>query len=312
MRSIIAAASLVVLLFAVGCNHSPIRRDLPSGGAAAATTAMPTVENLVTYLNYNAKLLEPTQALNSQNVMIDINAEAGKIGIGAKMICQTPRNFMMSGVALGQPVVDIGSNDKEFWFWSREINPPYLYHCTYEDLARGTKVPFPFQPDMVLSALGLAQYDPAKQYGLSTADDGKGHKSILLTEQARSPENKPIQKITVFDAQQAKPGQPQVLAHILKDERGNVICSANIRSVQQIGPSGLIIPRVIEFSWPDQKMRMKMQIENPRIMAMPPEKAVTVFTRQNVRQQSFDLATQTLDGSGGVRQAGATAPIYRR
>jgi hypothetical protein len=317
MRSIIAGASLVVLLVAVGCNHAPQLRDRPpNGGGVVSNTATPTVENLISYLNYNAKLLEPTQAIRCKDVMIDVNAAGQKVGVNGKMLCQTPRNFLLSGVVLGSPAVDIGSNDKEFWFWSRELKTPdnhaYLYHCSYDDLARGTKVPFPFQPEMVVSALGLAQYDPGKTYRLDTTNDRQGHKSILLTEQALSPEHKPIQKITVFDANEAtRPGQPQVLAHILKDEQGKVVCAANIRSVQRVGPKGVTIPRMIDFSWPEQKLTMTMRIENPSIIPMLPENAAEIFTRRKLHYPSFDLATQALDGAG-VQQTRATAPIYRR
>jgi hypothetical protein len=306
MRSIIAGASLVVLLFAVGCNLAPWRRDPPNnpGGGVAPTGATPTVENLVKYLNDNAKLVEPGQAINCTNLTIDINADGSKVGVSSRMICQTPRNFLLSGVIVGSPAVDVGSNDKEFWFWIRENKPPYLYHCSYEDLARGVKVPFPFQPDMVLNALGMAQYEPNKQYKMQIVDD-KGHKTIHLTENAFSLQKTPIQKVTVFDFHAAQVPQPQVLAHIVKDEQGKVICVANVRSTQRVGPNGFIMPKIIVFNWPEQKLQMKMQLENPRVMPMPETKATTVFTRRNLNYQSFDLATQTVDGAG-VQRAGAT------
>jgi hypothetical protein len=314
MRSIIAGASLVVLLVTVGCNVAPHRRDLPPSGGGGAPTATPTVENLVGYLNNNAKLLEPTQAISCGNVTIDVTADGQKVGVSGKMLCQTPRNFLLSGVVLGNPAVDIGSNDKEFWFWSRELkaqdNRAYLYHCSYDDLARGTRVPFPFQPEMVVSALGLAQYDATKPYKVNITDEGKGHKTILLTEDARSPENKPIQKITVFDYIEQHPPYPQVLQHILKDDQGKVICAANVRSAQKLGANGPIIPKVIDFSWPDQKLRMTMQIHNPSIIPMPPEKAAEKFNRRYLSHPSYDLAAQAPDAS--VQRAGANSPYPQR
>ncbi len=312
MRSIIAVASLVALLSVVGCNHLvPHQRDQGGGVANDKPIQTPTAESLVQYLNNNAKLFPPGQALNCTNVTIDVKAEAGQGGISARMQCQAPRNFLLSGVALGNPMVDIGSNDKEFWFWSKQFNPPYLYHCSYEDLARGVQVPFPFQPDMVLNALGLAPYDPAKQYTVQmTANNG--HKFIELTEQARSPEGKPIQKVTVFHATTMRFPQPQVVAHILKDAQNKVICSASIRLVQKVGGEhGPIIPQIVDFNWPEQNMKMTMRIENPEFIAMPPEKATMRFNRQNLRYQSFDLFTRALDGAG-VQQTGATGTIYRR
>ncbi len=311
MRSIICAASLAALLAILGCNHLvPHQRDQGGGGIVnEKPAATPTVENLVKYLNDNASRIQPGQALNCTNVTIDINADGTRVGISARMQCQAPRNFLLSGVALGNPVVEIGSNDKEFWFWSREIKPPYLYHCSYDDMARGVKVPFPFQPEMVLNALGMAPYDPAKQY---TMQMGGGNKFIELTEQARSPEGKPIQKVTVFNASAVtRADQPQVVAHILKDEQNKVVCAAYVRVVQRVGDNGPVIPRIVDFNWPEQKMKMTMRIENPQFITLTPDKVQMRFNRQNLHYQSFDLYTQKLDGAG-VQQAGATGTIYRR
>ncbi len=312
MRSILFGASLVALLAAVGCNLAPHQRNSVGGGGTAVNTSMPTAENLVEYLNKNAAGLHSDQALTCGDVNIIVEAEQGRVGIDCKMICQAPRNFLMSGVVVGSPAVDIGSNDKEFWFWSREIKPAYLYHCSYDALAQGVKVPFPFQPDMAVNALGLAPYDRTKKYEVRIVNDNKGHpKAIELTEQARSPDNRPIKKVTVFNYNQAQVPQPQIIAHILKDEQDRIVCAANIRSAQRVGGAdGPIIPRIVDFSWPEQKMKMTMRLEHPRIVPMPPEKTAQTFTRQNLQYQAVDLATQAFDG--GVERTGATAPIYRR
>lgn len=309
MRSIIAATSLVALLVAAGCNLAPHHRD-GTGGGPALNTATPTVDNLIEYLNKNAACVKPDQAVTCRNVMINVDADGTRVGVDCKMICQAPRNFRMSGVTLSQPVMEIGSNNKEFWFWCREVKPPYLYHCSYDDLARGIKVPFPFQPDMVVKALGLAPYEQGKQYTIKIVDATRGHpKAIELTEQAFSPDHKPIQKITVFNYHQA---DPQILAHIVKDERGRVVCEANIRSAQRVdGINGPIIPRIVDFNWPEQKIRMQMRIENPSITAMPPAKAATIFNRQDLQYQSVDLATQAMDGAG-LQQAGGAPRTYRQ
>jgi hypothetical protein len=311
MRSLIAGASMVVLMATVGCHIlSPNRPEGPGGGAAVkAPTASPTVENLVEYLNNNAKRIEPGQAVNCTNMTINIDQGGNKVGVSSMLVCQAPRNFRMSGVVIGNPAVEVGSNDKEFWFWCRELKeagkPPYLYHCTYDDLAHGVNIPFPFQPDMALNALGVSAYDATKQYNMKMADDGRGNKTIELAEKTESLQKTPIWKVTVFDARQARGNLPQVLAHIIKDEQGRVICRADIRTVQQVGPKGFVMPKEVVFNWPEQKLQMVMRLENPRIVPMAESKAAVVFSRQNLNHQSVNLATQTLDG-GGVQRAGAT------
>lgn len=311
MRSLIAGASMVVLMATVGCHIlSPNRSEGPGGSAAVkAPTATPTVENLVEYLNNNAKRIEPGQAVNCTNMTINIDQGGNKVGVSSMLVCQAPRNFRMSGVVIGNPAVEVGSNDKEFWFWCRELKeagkPPYLYHCTYDDLAHGVNIPFPFQPDMALNALGVSPYDPSKQYNMKTVDDGRGNKLIELAEKTESLQKTPIWKVTVFDAREARMPRPQVLAHIIKDEQGRVICRANVRSTQQVGPKSFIMPKEVAFEWPEQKLQMVMRLENPRIVPMAESKAAVVFSRQTLNHPSVNLATQTLDG-GGVQRAGAT------
>ncbi|HWG43239.1 MAG TPA: hypothetical protein VN688_10670 [Gemmataceae bacterium] len=310
MRSIIAGLSLAVLLFVVGCNVlSPHRRDLPGGGGGVTNNATPTVENLVKYLNTNAQRISPQEAITCTNVAIDVTADGQSVGLSGKMMCQTPRNFRLTGVVIGNPAVDIGSNKDEFWYWISKNQPPYLFHCSYDAMSRGARIPFPFQPDMVVTALGLAEYDANKKYEMKVVDN-KGRKAIELIEQAKSPENRPIQKITVFDFNEARLPQPQILAYVLKDDKGNVICTVNIHKAQRVGPKGAIIPKEMVFNWPSQKLKMTMQINNPEIAPMSPEKAAMVFTRRNLGYQAFDLATRQLDG--GLQRAGATGPMVPR
>jgi hypothetical protein len=311
MRSIIAASSLVVLLIALGCNFAPHKRELVGGGGAVET-ATPTVDNLVKYLNENAKLLDKSQALRCTNVHIEVRAERGGGGIDGMMLCQMPRNLRLAGKLLGNPFVDIGSNDKEFWYWISKNEPPYLFHCSYEAMARGARVPFPFHPDMVMEALGLAQYDPARHYELKKLTDKRGvAQAFELSEQTVSAQNQRIVKVTKFNAQRASLPQPQVLAHYLKDERGNLICAAEIRKVQQVGDKGLIVPKEVAFRWPEQKLQMTMQLWNPQVVPVTETMVANGFTRQNLTYQAYDLATGTLDRAG-VQQAGATSRVYQR
>ena len=106
------------------------------------------------------------------------------------MICQKPRNFRLSAKALGNTAADLGSNDREFWFWISKNEPPYLYHCSYEDYARGVRMPLPFQPDWIVEALGVGEYDPAKNYRVVPSGAG-----VDLVEETTS-QGQPVRKIT--------------------------------------------------------------------------------------------------------------------
>ncbi len=214
-----------------------------------------------------------------------------------------PRNFRLQAQILSQPAVDIGSNDQEFWYWISKNEPPYLFHCSYDALSRGTRIPFPFQPDMVVSALGLAEYDLAKKYELRA--DPRLHYYELI-EQTLSPQGEPIQKVTVFNKKQVEAPAPQVIAHVLKDARGNPICTATIKKVQQNRDNGAIYPTVVMFNWPAQKLQMTMELHNLQVVKVDDGMAQRVFTRKNLGYQTYDLARGVSDGPGNLQQTGAT------
>ncbi len=309
MRSIIAGASVAVLLGAVvGCNVvAPHRRD--TGSSTAVTDdRLPTTEALVGYLNRNAERVG-ANALQCKNLTIDCKANGQAVGLGGSMMCQKPRSFRLMAKVVGQPAVDIGSNQDEFWYWISKNEPPYLFHCSYDALSKGANIPFPFQPDMVVTALGIANYDPSKTYQLNAPPKANYYE---LIESITSPQGQPMQKVVVFDRSERFPPQPQVIAHVLRDSKGNIICKATIESVQQNRDTGAILPRKVTFSWPAQKLEMKMELHDLQVVTMTPERAGRVFTRRDLSYPSYDLAARVLDGSGGVQRAGANAPPYSR
>lgn len=301
MRSIIAAAAVVVILVALGCNNLPHKRDLNPPSSAVA----PKVEDLIGYLNREADRLRPEEAMRCQNLDIDAKANGQPVGVGGMMLCQKPRNFRLQAKLVGQPAVDIGSNNDEFWYWISKNEPPYLFHCSYEALARGTKIPFPFQPDLVVAALGLSKYDPNKRYELKAPPRANYYELIETT---TSPQGQPIYKVTVFNRNQATPPTPQVIAHVLRDAKGTVLCQATIRRVQRDSQTGTVWPELVVFEWPAQKISMKMQFNRVEIIKMTDDMAKYAFSRRGLAYQSYDLATRTSDGPANVQRAGATMP----
>ncbi len=306
MRLILAGVSLGAVLLVVGCNVlKPHPGGGIGGGGAVKDDAMPKVEDLVRYLNDNAKLISDDDALKCTNLSIDCKADRQNIGLGGMMMCQKPRNFRLMAKVLSQQAVDIGSNNEEFWYWISKNEPPYLFHCSYEALARGARVPFPFQPDMIVTALGIAPYDPNKNYKLNVP---RGKNYFELIEQATSPQGQPIQKVVAFNAKRAVPPEPQVIAYALRDDKGKDICIAHIKSVQREPKTGAILPHAIKFEWPAQKLSMTLEMNNLQVITMDNATASRLFTRKNLNYQSFDLASWSLDGPG-LQRAGATAPV---
>jgi hypothetical protein len=298
MRPITAALLATLILAACGCvmpwmrhdDTGATRRDPPPVGRA------PDAASLVNYLNENADRMQGIRA----EVAMDCKQDRTTVGIDASMACARPRNFRLKGFAVGQPVVDIGSNDTEFWYWISKAPQPYVYHCSYADLSRGgVRLPFPFQPDMVVTALGMAKYDPAKNYRVK-----ESAKYLELIEDGVTPDGQQVDKVTVFNRLEVRRTEPQVVGYALKTKQGHTLAYASIQRVSYDQASGAIVPQQVALVWPDQKLQMDMRLKDIRVTGFDPRKAEDLFSRRDLgRIQSFDLARNAPDG-GAVQPAG--------
>jgi hypothetical protein len=286
-----------MLAVLTGCNSWPFRRDAQPPFAARGPAEAPTVASLVGQLNDNAKRL---QVLQCQDVTLDCKEGYNEFSLGGRLDCQQPRNFRLTAKVLGKDAVDIGSNEQEFWFWISKAEPPYQFHCSYEDFQRRpVSLPFPFQPDWVMEAIGMAEYkQPLENYQVSERDN-----AIFLVEAATSPQGQPMRKVTGF-SRGARGQAPQVRAHILQDAKGKTICAAYIKDVQQDRTTGAVLPRRVQLTWPEQKIEMTMKLNEVAIYpALDAQVSARLFTRQLMANvPSFDLARGEIDGPPSALQ----------
>jgi hypothetical protein len=295
---------LVLAAVVVGCSSVPFYRGntAPTPGLRIASPT-PQAAELVASLNANSQRVQAVQCAD-----IDLDCQQGvqAVGLRGGLICQKPRNFRMTAKVMGNVAVDIGSNDREFWFWISKAEPPYLYHCSYQDYSRGVRLPFPFQPDWITEAIGIAEYDPGKQYEMATTTCG-----VDLVENAVSHQGQPIRKITRLT--RGRSGQWQVTGHIVQDANKNAdgsyreICAATVMDLQQDPTTGAILPRRLQLSWPAEKLKLQMKIN--QLAVNPPnlsaERLATLFTRPALRDvPSFDLARGPDTPTPGLRPAG--------
>jgi hypothetical protein len=289
---------LAVVIPLLGCNHTPIIRDNPK--PPPPSDKQPDAASLVNYLNQNAARVQSVKA----EINVDCKADRQSIALGGLMACQKPREFRLKGKVVGQPAVDIGSNNEEFWYYLSKAEPPYVYKCSYEKLATGkVRVPFPFQPDMVLTALGMAEYDPKGTYEVRASA-----KTLELIQDATSATGQPVKKIVVFNRMLSAPGQPQILAHAMRDMKGNLICQAHIRRIQVDRATGAIIPTKVLLEWPAQKVKLDMDLSGVQVNAINKQAAGRLFTRSDLNYSTYDLATGMVTTPTGLQRAGAILP----
>lgn len=282
MRSLVACCGLGVLAVLAGCTNTRWG-FLNKNDDRPVTGPPPTKEAVVAYLNDNAGRI---QSFRSDDLSITVHQGLVPIGLSGKMMTQKPRNFRLSGDALGNRVVDLGSNDQEFWWWISKDNPPDQYYCSYKDLEAGRLqgLPFPFQPEWIMETMGLGPYGPAEKYQLEHDDY-----ILKLIERLRSPTGKMVRKVIVMKRAPQTAPNPQVVEHqLLDDASGQEMCSALITQVQLDRNTGAVLPRRLELRWPAAKVRLDMKFDAVALNTTLPPAA---FVRQSMPGvRSRDLA----------------------
>lgn len=297
LSTVLPAAVCAVL--PAGCNSwQQMRGSGPVAAAPRVASAAPSAAELVAYLNANAQKL---QSLECRDLQLDATQRLQSIGLTGNLVCQKPKNFRMSARVGGNTMVDLGSNQQEFWYWIAKAEPPYLFHCSYQEFAQGrARMPFPFQPEWIMEALGMAEYDPAKPYQVVAQPT-----TFELVEQTVTRQGQPVRKVTVFNR---SPQQVQVAAHLLLDAQGKEVCSAHVTEVQQDRATGAVYPYRIKLVWPAEHITLKMKLDEVAVNSpLDADRQGRLFTRPVLRDvQTYDLARgpDAVPTSSQVRRAG--------
>jgi hypothetical protein len=288
MRKLTAPLVVGTALVAGGCAPWMHR-----GGGSVAENApvnepAPSVKEMVDYLNACSARVA---SVKSDGLDMDCKARGESIGLIANMVCQKPKNFRLRGKIAGQPACDIGSNNEEFWYWITKDEPAGVRYCSYESMAKGSvRLPFPFQPDLVVAALGMGDYDPdPSKYELKVVRN-----TLELSENAVSPQGQPVRKVTVFSRAkmsevELQKGRPQVIGYALRDAQGRDLCKAVVERVSV--EKGAVVPRKVRLSWPAERMELALTLNTVYVNTVDPQLAQMAFSRRDLASfPTFDLA----------------------
>ena len=206
----IRVLALGVLVASTGCSVLKNKKadDVAPVGPAPAGGPPPAAD-LVKYLNTHAGYLT---SIDCRDINLDVKAPGlplgGEVSMGGKLVCHKPRDFFLTGemgITGGREVL-IGSNSDKFWFWVRRAEPANLYFCSHADFDRGINLPFPFQPEWVLEALGMQDLPPAGAYTIRETPA-----AYELVEETKM-QGKPVTKITAFHKSKVAPPRSQVIS----------------------------------------------------------------------------------------------------
>ncbi len=292
-RLILLPAAL--LLASTGCEWlkstgGPVKdRQLASGPVKPKTAT-----ELVGYLNDQAALV---QTLKFAPVSIYVKTDRDTNTLGqSTLVVEQPRNFALDGdKAVLSDIVKLGSNDREFWMYSKFPQPTYLY-CSHDDFAHGAanKLPVPFDPDWVMQALGMARYDPNRVYHVDTDDKAREH---ALSYETTTPQGVTVRRVVVFAAEGQDGTVPQVRRHLIEDTNRQVIAVAEVKTVTRhaVRDAWVAIPSRIVLDYPRERFTMDLKLGKPQAVNDPISDAERqkLFTRPNMGVTPINLATAT-------------------
>ena len=300
-----AAAALLPL---VGCKW--IEDHVGKGGGAKGTDPLPKVQpdQLVTYLNERAGRLQTLDYGDMRLVASDhgvpLPALRGNLSAGQ------PRNFRMTGTGgVVGANVDLGSNPDQFWvYFDAPTAKPLFVYASHSDFNDGkAKIPggIPFEPDWVMQALGMTTLPPNNQY---TAGVDQKARTYTLSWPAVTPGGVSVVKEVVFDGDPATGTKPQVKRHVIRDTKGKVICSAEIKQAKTVQlstsdprtglPLAIQHPTLMVLKWEEQKFEMELELKTGVVnKPFTDEQTRRLFTRPNKANATpIDLARYDFPG----------------
>ena len=89
--------------------------------------------------------------------------------------------------------MDLGSNQDIFWFWSKRINPPYLYFSKHENLSN-TNLKSALNPMLMIESLNISEIKIKEIKSFKTNDN-----NLLIFEKRPSPTKEILDLVTIID-----------------------------------------------------------------------------------------------------------------
>ncbi len=243
---------LVALLgLEVLCGASCPRRRGPQSPVARVLPATPSLQQVIEVVNRNSLQIHDFQTTEARL------SGRGFPTLRASLAFERQKRFRLRADSAFGPELDLGSNDQEFWFWVKRSDPPAIYFARHDCFADSpARSSIPIEPDWLIEALGITQFDPALPhqgpYPLA------GNRLEIRT--IRETPTGPAIKATVVDA-----ATGWVVEQRMYDPQGRLTASATAEGHRQDPLSGLVMPSRVKVSSPVAEFSMEVDLGSVQI-----------------------------------------------
>jgi hypothetical protein len=251
LRSLLVAL-VPACIFATGCINQMFRSSTDNG--AGAFHAPANSNELVTHLNKNSQTI---QSVECSKIQINVTQNGQPFGVDGMLAFQKNRNFRMVATSISGTEADLGSNDREFWFYMKRNDPPDLFFCSYDDLPK-SQIKLPIQPDWIAEALCVQDLN-WNEYQMRNVP-----KAVELYKTVTSPTGEKMTKTVAVATTGTNAGN--IVVHRLVRQNGQEIWRADITEYQDKREIGnFTVPRKVKISCPEQKVSIEMKMDGCKV-----------------------------------------------
>ena len=218
--------------------NAPLPRALPPA---------PTLDQVMRAVNANSEQIQSFTAMRATL------SGPGFPTLRAVVAFERPMRFRLQAeTAFTGPELDLGSNDQAFWFWVRRNQPPALYFCRHDQFATcPARQYIPIEPQWLVEALGIAQFDPRLPYQGPHYLPGDRLEIRAILETPQGPQT----RVTVIDAIHAV-----ILQQSIYDARGQLVAAAQASQHRRDPLTGLVMPTMVTIQSPSAQLTLQINL----------------------------------------------------
>lgn len=280
-----------ILIFAAlaGCRGPWPRYATP---APRVLPEQPTFSQVASVVNANSDRVQSILAPSATVRM------TGSPGLRAQIAFHRPRQFRMVANLLG-PQVDIGSNDEQFWLWTKQDNR--VLYCSHEQFASSAARQWiPVDPMWLPEAFGLVRFSPNEQHTEPAPMPG----GRLRIDTTRTELGETTRRVAIIHA-----ASGWVLEQYLYNESGTLLASAVSSGHTVDGITGATLPNQVEITWPTIGMSLHVELGNVQINNSSTGSPDRYAMPQYGGAKYVDLSDPNVLNSGALSKAAAIAPV---
>ena len=204
-------------------------------------------EDTLEIITITNKKNEAIQSFYCDNVLIKLSKNKNILKLKSKIFYEKPFNFKLEIYSFFGKELDLGSNNKLFWYWSKRDKQPGLYWSYHKDFQK-TGLKTPFDPDFLKSSLGFEIVEIENVNFLENSDH------IMIIKKRKNTLNQDVQYCVLINK-----SKRNIEGIIIKDAEDRALAACEIFYDSQD------LPQEIVYKWHEENEIMSFVFINSKI-----------------------------------------------